>query len=106
MKKKIKVILFCFFIFSVKANNEIKINLDTAENVFVSETTNGDTLFKHKIYEVDEHLVISDTIIIKTPEVEFKTVIKEKNGLRSILIPLFALTFAVIAIIIKRKNNG
>ncbi|CAB4153048.1 hypothetical protein UFOVP611_44 [uncultured Caudovirales phage] len=105
MKTTIKIIVFCLLFSNVNANvNEV--NLDTAQNVFTSETTNGDTLTKHKVFEIDDHLIICDTIIIKTPEVEFKTVIKEKNGLRSILIPLFALTFAVIAIILKRKNNG
>jgi hypothetical protein len=91
---------------TAKANDELKINLEETQNVFTSEIENGDTLTKHKIFEVDDHLVISDTIIIKTPEIEVKTVVKEKDNLRSILIPLFALLFAVIAIILKRKNNG
>lgn len=106
MKTTNKIILICLLFITVNAKANFKYNLDTAENVFISETRNGDTLTKHKIFEVDEHLVICDTVIIKTPEVKIKTVVKEKNGLRSILIPLFALTFAVIAIIIKRKNNG
>jgi hypothetical protein len=106
MKTTSKTILFCLLFITANAKENYEYNLDTAQSFFVSETTNGDTLTKHKIFEVDEHLIISDTVIIKTPEVEIKTVIKEKNGLRSILIPLFALIFAVIAIIKKHKKNG
>jgi hypothetical protein len=106
MKRTVNTILVCLLMVTAKANDELKINLEETQNVFTSEIENGDTLTKHKIFEVDDHLVISDTIIIKTPEIEVKTVVKEKDNLRSILIPLFALLFAVIAIILKRKNNG
>jgi hypothetical protein len=106
MKTKIKTIFVCLLFFTANATDDYNINLDKSENVFTSESTNGDTLTKHKIFEVDDHLVISDTVIIKTPEIEIKTVVKEKDNLRSILIPTFALLFAVIAIILKRKNNG
>lgn len=106
MTRKIKTIFFCLLFFTANATDVYDINLDESENVFTSESTNGDTLTKHKIFEVDDHLVISDTVIIKTPEIEIKTVVKEKDNLRSILIPTFALLFAIIAIILKRKNNG
>jgi hypothetical protein len=106
MKTRIKTILFCLLVYSVNATENYKVNSDTLNNVFTSETINGDTLTKHKVFEVDDHLVISDTVIIKTPEIEVKTIVKDKTGLRSILIPVFALLFAVIAIILKRTKNG
>jgi len=106
MKRTINTILVCLLMLTAKANDDLKLNLEETENVFTSEVENGDTLTKRKIFEVDDHLVISDTIIIKTPEIEVKTVVKEKDNLRSILIPTFALLFAIIAIILKRKKNG
>jgi hypothetical protein len=108
MKTKINTLILCLLFFKVNATDDYNIYFDTVpkENVLTSETVNGDTLTKHKVFQIDDHLIISDTVIIKTPEIKVKTVVKDKTGLRSILIPVFALLFAVIAIILKRKNNG
>jgi len=101
--KTIKIIVFCLLFNNVNANvNEV--NLDTAQNVFTSETIHGDTLTKHKIFEIDGHLVVCDTVIIEKQKI--KTVVKEKGNLRGVIIATFALLFAVFAIYIKRKNNG
>ena len=105
MKTTIKIIVFCLLFNNVNANVK-EVNLDTAQNVFTSETTNGDTVTKHKIFEVDDHLIIVDSVLIFQHE-DLKIELTPRNkDLKTILLPLFTLIFAVIVILRKNKKNG
>lgn len=103
MKTTLKIILFCSMFLTANAKTT-EVNFDTMQNVFTSESINGDTLTKHKVFEIDDHLVICDTVIIEKQKI--KTVVKEKGNFKGVIIATFALLFAVIAIYLKRKNNG
>ena len=105
MKMKIKLLIFSLIVFSANATN-YSVKIDTSKNVFYSETKHGDTLTKRNIYEIDEHLVICDTILIEKKKQVVKTIETEKPNRKGLFISIFALTFAVLAIILKRKNNG
>lgn len=81
-------------------------NEDTSGLVFESETKSGDTTFKHKILQVDEHLVISDTIVIEDTKVIVKTELKDDTSKKWVALSVFI--FSIVALIyrkIKREKN-
>lgn len=94
------------FVFSAYATKKNSIEIDTSQSIFHSETKHGDTLTKRKIYEIDNNLVICDTILIEKKKQVVKTIETEKPNHKGLFISIFALTFAVLAVILKRKNNG
>ena len=106
MKTKIKILIFCFFGLSVKATDDFNINLETSKTSQITQSKNGDTIKKHTVEKSNGKVLIIDSVIIKKKDTKIKTVLKEKPNYRGLFISIFALCFAIMAIIIKRKNNG
>jgi hypothetical protein len=79
---------------------------DTSGLVFQSETKSGDTTIKHKVLQIDEHLVISDTIVIEDTKVIVKTELKDDTSKKWVALSVFL--FSIVALIyrkIKREKN-
>lgn len=113
MKTKIKILIFCFIALSVKATDDYNINLETNKTsqkcypiCLITQSKNGDTIKKHTVEKSNGKVLIIDSVIIKKKDTKIKTVLKEKPNYRGFVISVFALCFAIMAIIIKRKKNG
>lgn len=108
MKNKI-IILFCLIALNSYSTDDYNINnVNPSDSalIFASESAHGDTLTKRKVFQVDENLIVSDTIVIEKKKNVIKTIEKEKPNYKGLLISIFALSFAILSIVIKLKNNG
>jgi hypothetical protein len=79
---------------------------DTSSVVFQSETHSGDTTFKHKVLQIDEHLVISDTIVIEGTKFIIKTEFEDDKSKKWVALSVFLFSiFALIYRKIKREKK-
>lgn len=86
-------------------NHEINEKQDSVV-VLESEQKSGDTTFKHKVTQVDEHLVIQDSIIIEGTKIVVKKEIKTDSEKKWVALSVFI--FSIVALIyrkIKREKN-
>jgi len=68
----------------------------------------SDTIVKHNVKEIDGHLVIQDTIIIKNLVQHDVERIVQDNSYKSIekVMVILVFTFVICALIYKKKKNG
>jgi hypothetical protein len=103
MKKKTNILMCIALTFCVSTNYaktlESKVQ-DTSSVVFQSETQSGDTTFKHKVLQIDEHLVISDTIVIEDTKVIVKTELKDDTSKKWVALSVFL--FSIVALIYRK----
>lgn len=105
-----KVILtLSAFILSISlyAGDPKKVELDSNDLVIEYTSTNGDTTSVHRVYEVDNNLVIIDSVKVEYERI--KPVVKEvekyaPDPVRK-YIGILALIFAVLAVLNAKRNN-
>lgn len=114
MKRNLILISFCTIcgVFSYGNTNLIYNGNKTPENqntgVVLRDTiVNGDTTIFHEVLEIDEHLVISDSVIIEKTIEKIKQLPAEtKNDLGKFIVCVLVILFPVLSIYLKRRKNG
>ena len=69
----------------------------------------ADTTFIHDIKVIDEHLVITDTVIIERTIIETTEVTGDNDRVTQNLVALFVFALVLLSLIshhLKNKNNG